>query len=604
MKRTAYYLILLVFALVSCDPMEDINQELKDMDTGFRSNLTYALTEDDYADIADLALEADETDTDNAGFIASRMYFTDAVPAADYIPLLIADMYPGLGLGSTVDVTYNYSGDMPEDYAMYTEAADYELSTEEYSSFDGILEVTGYYSPAYPPEVYLPEVLAAGIADPSNGDMVLVEYLYSGTDAKVDFESASDVTVWSEGFDTDLGVFTATSVVGAQEWAASSYGDDAYAKISGYSGGAQDNEDWLISSAISIDGIDQPALHVTQAAKYLNDQWDQITVLVSTDYDGSDIAGATWDEQTFTTLPSGSDYVFVASEGADLSGYAGQDIYVALKYLSTTANAATWEVDEVVITTPGAATVIGPAPETRKDFYEYSNGEWTKAEGVYNVQAEDYNAMGSPGKYDNFSSSDVPGDYIPALLDEKYPLAGESVEVVVVYRYYAGSTMTLASTYTKTAGTWASSYDYVTETSGQFLYGSSGWVFDPTITFTLSAADFQIIVDYVESNFGASYIDSYGTGDYYYGASAYYGNFDMRDGHWNADVFGSAEEAIAEAIALAVLPAKYPNITTQVNGVDMYFVVNYAYYNGANGSGSVKYQVTKSGPDPEFTLVD
>ena len=60
----------------------------------------------------------------------------------------------------------------------------------------------------------------------------------------------------------------------------------------------------------------------------------------------------------------------------------------------------------------------------------------------------------------------------------------------------------------------------------------------------------------------------------------------------------------AEAIGNVLLPALYPDAQTQVNGVDMYYIVNFATYSGADGNYAMRFQVSKAGPDPEFTLVE
>ena len=136
--------------------------------------------------------------------------------------------------------------------------------------------------------------------------------------------------------------------------------------------------------------------------------------------------------------------------------------------------------------------------------------------------------MGSPGKYDDFSSSDLPKDYLPALLTSKYPLAGEGSEVVVVYKYYEGGLLTLADRYSFTNGNWVSSYDYVEPKTSQFLYSTDGWVFDPTVNFTMVNADYQLVVDWVKNNIGADKVDSYGTQEFYTGAGSNYNNYDLR----------------------------------------------------------------------------
>ncbi len=606
MKRKLYYLTIIAFLLASCNPMQDIENELEDMDTGYKGTFTHVLTSDDYSEIADLALARDPADTLNAAFISSNEFFNEEVSAATYVPLLIPGLYPALGKESSGMITYNYNGEVPEDLTPYTQAAQYEIPEDGYKSIDQVIDFAKYYSPSYPPVIYIPGVLDTAISAPEDGDLLLVEYLYSDVDPKIDFESATDVVVFLEGFTDEsngLGQFTATSVAGDQGWVWDKYGD-GNAKMSGYSGGAVANEDWLISAPIDLSGLGEATLNISQAINYLNGEWDQIKIYISTDYNGSDIAGATWEEVTVPNMPTGDTWDFVASGDIDLAAYLGQDITLAFKYLSSDTNAATWEVAEVKVTTPGAAGIIGKAPESYKDFYVYSKGEWMKESGAYNVNAVDYDAMGSPGKYNNFSSSDKPGDYIPNMLKGRFPLAGQDQEVIVTYKYYAGRTLTLASTYTYNNGGWESSYDYVVASTAQFLRGASGWVFDPTVTFTMASADYQVIVDWVSENKSPDYLDSYGTFESYFGAGAYYVNFDVRAGNFEADDFDSWEAAVETAIGTVLLPAKFPGATTQVNGVDMFYVVNFATYSGAAGNYSMKFQVTKSGPAPEFTLLE
>ncbi|MFW5820521.1 MAG: DUF5017 domain-containing protein, partial [Bacteroidota bacterium] len=168
-----------------------------------------------------------------------------------------------------------------------------------------------------------------------------------------------------------------------------------------------------------------------------------------------------------------------------------------------------------------------------------------------------------------------------------------------------GRTLTLADRYTYNNGSWESTYNYIEEQTSQFLYGTEGWVFDPTITFSMASEDYQVIVDWVENNFpGEDYVNDFGTGEYYHGANSYYNNFDIRSGSFEPEAFDTWEEAVTSAIGNILLPEKFPNAQIQVGGVDMYYIVRFATYSGADGSYAIKFQVTKSGPEPEFTLVE
>jgi hypothetical protein len=147
-------------------------------------------------------------------------------------------------------------------------------------------------------------------------------------------------------------------------------------------------------------------------------------------------------------------------------------------------------------------------------------------------------------------------------------------------------------------------YDPYTARQDQFIHNGSEWVFDPTVMFTMGSSDYMTIVNYVKNNISSDYIDSYGTAEFYSGASAYYGNFDIRSGNWEDSVFGTWEEAIAFTIGEGLLPAKFPDAVTQVSGIDVFYIVTFDTYSGVDGRYSIKFQVTKAGPNPEFTLVD
>ncbi len=603
MKKAIYFITIFLLVLSSCNPLEEIYDEMDAKKTGYSNKVEYTLAAADYSTLGTLATSVDAAD---ATFIKNKKYFNDTVPAASYIPLLLAKKYPALSLGSSAMITYNYNGALPEELTKYTTAGTYTVRKSDYVSLDNVLQATKYFSPKYAPEVYIPEILADNITSPSAGDLMLVTYDYSTGDPVVDFANITDVPLWQEAFTSSLGSFTAFNQVGAKVWGWSSYGPDQFAKMSGYSGGNQENEDWLISGPINLTDVPNASLNFRQTAKFVNGLWDQLAVMVSANWDGTQagISTAAWTTLSGYALPAGADYVFVESGKINFSSYKDKTIFIALRYISTLTNAATWEVDRVELLVPGIP-VIGLPPSTYKTYYEFNGSKWVKAENLYYLNGEDYNAMGAPGSYDNFSSSVLPQDYLPALLKTMYPLAGQDFETVLVYKYFTGTTtLTLADKYMYNNGAWVSTYNYVEPKTSQFLFSTSGWVFDPTISFKMVSADYQMIVDWVKTNKGASYIDSYGTQEWYTGAGSYYSNFDLRSGKWDATVFSTKEKAVEAAIGAALLPTKFPTAVSQVSGIDVFYVVNYATYDGVNGIYTMKFQCTKSGPNPEFTLVE
>lgn len=155
--------------------------------------------------------------------------------------------------------------------------------------------------------------------------------------------------VYTEEFASSLGAYTGITVVGTQVWEHATY-DGGCAKMSGYSGSSFENEDWLISPAYDLTESTNSVLNVRQAAGYINDDWSQIKILISTNYtDSGDPNSATWVEVTAPNMPTGTNFTFVDSGDINLSDWDGETIYVGFKYVSTAAASSTWEISTVTV---------------------------------------------------------------------------------------------------------------------------------------------------------------------------------------------------------------------------------------------------------------
>ncbi|MDP8232158.1 MAG: chitobiase/beta-hexosaminidase C-terminal domain-containing protein, partial [Candidatus Zophobacter franzmannii] len=147
------------------------------------------------------------------------------------------------------------------------------------------------------------------------------------------------VAIESENFDTGtLGNWTPVTVIGAQVWIA----DSGNAYMNGYSGGAQDNEDWLISPAMNFDAYENEVFSFDNAKNYSG---PELEVYVSNAYTG-DPSTTAWNLLT-PALSTGSN-AWVDSGMLDISSYAGT-VTVAFKYVSSTSGAASWRVDDALI---------------------------------------------------------------------------------------------------------------------------------------------------------------------------------------------------------------------------------------------------------------
>lgn len=120
-----------------------------------------------------------------------------------------------------------------------------------------------------------------------------------------------------------------------------------FARISGFDGGCQDNEDYLVTESFDLSGYDDAILNFSSAYNFSG---PGLELLISTDFDGTDLFGATWDTITdLATWPASGGYVWTQSGDVDLSAYLDEEVSLAFQYTSNSGGCATWEFDSVMI---------------------------------------------------------------------------------------------------------------------------------------------------------------------------------------------------------------------------------------------------------------
>jgi hypothetical protein len=256
---------------------------------------TDSITDADMTAISKLALAYDTTKADSAKTkaLATNKYFINTEsPASKYIPLWLAKKYK--------------YGD-PKSYVMVT--------SPQYITEEGELQ--------YITEKY--------VLDSSR-----VFNIYRNE-------------IFAETFQTSITNFKAVSVTGAQVWVYYIYKGVGCAKISGYSNGNQNNEDWLISPPIDLSKRASAFLLFDNTHKYGTVFSKEMTLWVTDKWDGtSTLDTLTWVKKDFTRSLT-NDYTFVNSGPVPMSEYAGKsNVRVAFRYLSNTVESCpTWEVKSV-----------------------------------------------------------------------------------------------------------------------------------------------------------------------------------------------------------------------------------------------------------------
>ena len=151
----------------------------------------------------------------------------------------------------------------------------------------------------------------------------------------------------SETFATSLGNFTPYSVDGLQTWGWQQYYG---ATVTGYASAVNNaNEDWLISPVYDLTGRSSATLTFSHALNYAPLESNRInnhTLWISTNYSNNTApSSATWTQLAIPTIPPGVNWTFLNSGNINIpSDKLTNNVRFALKYISTTAAASTWEV--------------------------------------------------------------------------------------------------------------------------------------------------------------------------------------------------------------------------------------------------------------------
>jgi hypothetical protein len=220
---------------------------------------------------------------------------------------------------------------------------------------------------------------------------------------------------------------------------------------------------------------------------------------------------------------------------------------------------------------------------------------------TYLLDENDYDSMGEtssdPGYNDAFNAAIPPEGYLSTFLSLKFPYKKEGKRIALFYNYEASTTTIQVEEYTKTdAVGWVETGETEEHTT-QFMKEDGEWNMVSAVLYTMVSEDYQYIVDYVKNNVGEEYIDSYGTAEDYYGASAYYNEFRTKDKYRETDKFATWQDAVEEAIGTVLLPYKYPDASE-----GMSYIITFAGYYNAMTDYTIEFECTSAGTPPGFTM--
>jgi len=140
-----------------------------------------------------------------------------------------------------------------------------------------------------------------------------------------DFQDAVD------GTDLDLPGWTNFAEAGSRVWREEAYQGNGYAEFGSFNSQDASNIAWLVSPSVDMDAQNNVFVNFIAAQHHLDSNDNTLEVFVSTDFDGTNVLAATW-EQLSVNVPTTSNswYQFVDSGLVDISEYSGT-LYVAFK---------------------------------------------------------------------------------------------------------------------------------------------------------------------------------------------------------------------------------------------------------------------------------
>lgn len=339
----------LAVALTACDE-NSWNDRYLD---GFESDpaitdvksIDYTMTADDYKTLAATsgakALAGDELKSALEA-MGKQGYFTEEIPAKDYIPYLLSSSsfpYFSLSNKSAINVTYQVAVGQPDQVAQYENAGQWSPENYYYQMvWDSKTDYTNAFTPSHPAAKYLPNLLKEKYKQAEEGDCVVVTYNYS--DMEPDFGTAPEPEP----------EFTPSSVLG-------DIVKDTEVTVAGY------------VAAVSTQG---PI--VTDATG---------SVFVYAPTNNSDLKVG--DQVTFTATVSTYNYAFQMAKGAELEVVGTQKV--------TNPAPRTWtasEIDDFV------AASIASGADPIKPIYSQFTGTVTVSGNYINIVLDGTTVQVSP----------------------------------------------------------------------------------------------------------------------------------------------------------------------------------------------------------------
>jgi hypothetical protein len=136
------------------------------------------------------------------------------------------------------------------------------------------------------------------------------------------------------------------AVTGNRNWIGKSFSGNYYAQNSAFGSGLPAMESWLITPRLNLSVADTLTFQSAMAFFVSN----QLSVWISTNFDGTNVSTANWTQLSCTLANNSSgNYNFVNSGNVPLTAFSGTGV-IGFKYVGDgTTNTTTFQVDNVIV---------------------------------------------------------------------------------------------------------------------------------------------------------------------------------------------------------------------------------------------------------------
>lgn len=554
MKKSVYLLmIFLGLALTSCEPMEDIHQEVEaELENRPVEGITaYTLTDDDYAAL-DLQYGT----------------FSSLEEAANLIPGLLSEQFPVWGEGSLAQVTFDlYAPIRPESYSVTAEGyAAVGLNVDYFSNTSKIKEFLEYQFPQAGNNDYV-ELTYRTVAVEQDYELTSEDFdliaealgaTYPEPTANADQHSSFDRREGQSTYWSNEMILEAINVVMSANF------PDVEGQTYEVSYKIYDGSPGIERMKVRFDGN----AYVPFGAEAYTLAWydydligEQFATVYpipassAAQYSNFDIRegeAAYWSDSMILEAINVvlKDQFPNAEEGAQFDvTYKTYDGSSGYPIVSVILENGVYVIDE--------SSFISTIEETT--VFAHGDNTWmlplTLPENIYTEEFEQ--------RFNNFGDEADAGFYIGRWLEPRFPYAQDGDFVSVAYDYYDGGIITRYASfiYDEENREWEFIPSVIPQTL-QFGHEGTGWVVDNTIVYTLASSDYVFI--------GEELAEKYQDATWSVGR---YNNFDRRPGNANQ----WTDEMLLEAFNLLLNQKVAPNAEEGQK-----YLLTFDIYNGTN----------------------